>query len=82
MDKATFLRAQQLFNFVDDTEIKIAEIRAFLQYASDTVKMRLDSGGYNVSCVLSKGQLEWLAKSLVTDLDAAVKAAKSDLANL
>lgn len=82
MDKATFLRAQKLFNFIDDTEIKIAELKACLQFAGDTVKMRLDGGGYNAVCVLSKGQLDWLVKSLVADLDAAVKVAKSDLANL
>ena len=82
MDKAVFLKAQKLFNFIDNTEIKIAELKACLQYVGDTVKMRLDSGGYNVSCVLSKGQLEWLVKSLVADMDAAIAAAKSDLANL
>ena len=82
MDKAVFLRAQKLFNFIDDTEIKIAELKACLQYAGDTVKIRLDCGGYNTFCVLSKGQLEWLVKSLAADMDAAVAAAKSDLANL
>lgn len=82
MDKTTFLRAQKLFNFIDDTEIKIAELKAFLQYAGDTVKIRLGGGGYNASCVLSKSQLVTLVNSLVADLDAAVTAARSDLANL
>lgn len=82
MDKTVFLKAQQLINFIDATEIKIAELKAFLQYAGDTVKIRLDGGGYNASCVLSKSQLVTLINSLAADLDAAVKAAKSDLANL
>ena len=82
MDKTTFLRAQKLFNFIDDTEIKIAELKSFLQYAGDTVKMRLDGGGYNASCVLNKARFATLVNSLVADLDAAVTAAKSDLANL
>ena len=82
MDKTTFLRAQKLINFIDDTEIKIAELRAFLQYNGDTVKIRLGDGSYNASCVISKGQLEWLIKSLVADMSAAVAAAESDLANL
>ena len=82
MDKTTFLKAQRLFNFIDDTEIKIAELKAFLQYAGDTVKIRLDGGSYNTSCVLSKSQLVALINSLAADLDAAVTAAKSDLANL
>ncbi len=82
MDKTTFLKAQKLFNFIDDTEVKIAELKAFLQYAGDTVKIRLDGGGYNASCVLGKSQLAALINSLAADLDAAVAAAKSDLANL
>ena len=82
MDKTTFLKAQKLVKFIDETEIKIAELRAFLQYAGDTVKIRLDGGGYNASCVLWKSQLVTLINSLVADLDAAVKAAESDLANL
>lgn len=82
MDKTTFLRAQKQFNFIDATEIKIAELKAFLQYAGDTVKIRLDGGGYNTSCVLDKSQLVALINSLVADLDTAVTAAKSDLANL
>lgn len=82
MDKTTFLKAQKLFNFIDDTEIKIAELKAFLQYAGDTVKIQLDGGSYNASCVLWKSQLVTLINSLVADLDAAVKAAESDLANL
>lgn len=82
MDKTTFLKAQKLIKFIDDTEIKIAELRAFLQYSGDTVKIRLDGGGYNASCVLWKSQLATLINSLVADLDAAVKAAESDLANL
>ena len=82
MDKTTFLKAQKLIKFIDDTEIKIAELRAFLQYSGDTVKIRLDGGGYNASCILWKSQLATLINSLVADLDAAVKAAESDLANL
>jgi len=82
MDKAIFLRAQKLFNFIDDTEIKIAELKACLQYAGDAVKIQLDCGGYYTSCVLSNGQLAWLINSLVADMDAAIAAAKSDLANL
>lgn len=82
MDATTFLKAQKLFKFIDDTEIKIAELKSFLQYAGDTVKIRLDGGGYNASCVFSKAQLTTLINSLVADLDASVKAAKSDLANL
>lgn len=82
MDKTTFFKAQKLFNFVDVTEVKISELKAFLQYAGDTVKMHLDGGGYNASCVFSKAQLAPLINSLVADLDAAVAAAKSDLANL
>lgn len=82
MDKTTFLKAQKLFNFIDDTEVKIAELKAFLQYAGDTVKIRLDGGGYNAYCTLSKSQLAALINSLAADLDAAVAAAKSDLANL
>ena len=82
MDKTTFFRAQKLFNFIDETELKIAELRAFLQYSGDTVKIRLDGSGYNASCVFSKDQLAQLINSLVAELDAAVTAAKSDLANL
>ena len=82
MDKTTFLKAQKLIKFIDDTEIKIAELRAFLQYSGDTVKIRLDGGAYNASCVLWKSQLVTLINSLVADLDAAVRAAESDLANL
>ena len=82
MDKTTFLKAQKLIKLIDDTEIKIAELRAFLQYSGDTVKIRLDGGGYNASCILWKSQLATLINSLVADLDAAVKAAESDLANL
>lgn len=82
MDKTTFLRAQKLFKFIDDTEIKIAELKAFLQYAGDTVKIRLDSSGYGANCVFSKDRLAPLVNSLVADLDAAVTAARSELANL
>lgn len=82
MDATTFLRAQKLFKFIDETELKIAELRAFLQYSGDTVKIRLDSSGYSASCVFSKDRLAAFINSLVADLDAAVTAAKSDLANL
>lgn len=82
MDKAIFFRAQKLFNLIDETELKIAELRSFLQYAGDTVKIRLDGSGYGASCVFSKNQLAPLVNSLVAELDAAVAAAKSDLANL
>lgn len=82
MDKTTFFKAQKLFDFINVTEVKISELKAFLQYAGDTVKMHLDGGGYNASCVFSKAQLTPLINSLVADLDAAVAAAKSDLANL
>lgn len=82
MDKTTFLKAQKQFDFIDATEIKIAELKAFLQYSGDTVKIRLDGGGYNASCVFSKDRLAAFINSLVADLDAAVTAAKSDLANL
>lgn len=82
MDITTFFRAQKLFKFIDETELKIAELRAFLQYAGDTVKIRLDGGGYNASCVFSKDRLAPLINSLVADLDASVTAAKSDLTNL
>lgn len=82
MDSTTFLKAQKLFNFIDNTEVKIAELKAFLQYAGDTVKMQLDGGGYNAYHVFSKGQLTPLINSLVADLSAAVAAAKTDLANL
>lgn len=82
MDTTTFFKAQKLFKFIDETEVKIAELRAFLQYSGDTVKIRLDGGGYNASCVFSKDRLAAFINSLVADLDAAVTAAKSDLANL
>lgn len=82
MDTTTFFRAQKLFKFIDETEIKIAELRAFLQYSGDTVKIRLDGGGYGASCVFSKDRLAPFVNSLVAELDAAVTAAKSDLAAL
>ncbi len=82
MDTITFLKAQKLVKFIDETEVKIAELRAFLQYAGDTVKIRLDGGGYNAACVLSKSQLAALINSLVADLDTAVVAAKSEFVDL
>ena len=82
MDKTTFLKAQKLIKFIDDTEIKIAELKAFLQYSGDTVKIRLDGGGYSASCVFNKDRLAAFINSLVADLDAAVTAARSELANL
>lgn len=82
MDKNAFLAAKKLFNFIDDTEIKIAEFKSFLQYAGNTCQFALDSGGYAVRCVLDKSQVAVFVNGLVADLERAVASAKADLAGL
>ena len=51
MDTTTFFRAQKLFKFIDETEVKIAELRAFLQYSGDTVKIECKDLTYTNSPV-------------------------------
>ena len=82
MEQATFFKAQKLFNFIDTTEVKIAELKSFLQYAGNTVKMQLDGGGYNAYYVFNKDQLAPLLNGLVGDLERAVDKARADLAVL
>lgn len=82
MEQDTFLKAQKLFKFLDGIDIEIAELKAFLQYAGDTVQLTLDGGGYRAKCTFYKSQLAVFINGLVADLERAADKARADLAAL
>lgn len=82
MEQDTFFKAQKLFKVLEDLDIQIAELKAFLQYSGSTVQLTLNGGGYNARCVFNKDQLAPFLNGLVADLERAADKARADLAAL
>lgn len=79
MEQATFFKAQKLFKVLEDLDLQIAELKAFLQYSGSTVQLTLNGGGYNARCVFNKDQLAPFLNGLVADLERAADKARADL---
>lgn len=82
MEQDTYFKAQKLIAVIDSYDVKVAELKAFLQYAGDTVKMQLDGGGYNAYHVFNKAELTPFINGLVADLERAADKARADFAAL
>ena len=82
MEQAAFFKAQKLIAVIDSYDVKAAELKAFLQYAGDTVQLTLNGGGYNARCDFKKSALVGFINGLVADLERAADKARADFAAL
>lgn len=82
MEQSTYFKAQKLIAVIDSYDVKVAELKAFLQYAGDTVQLTLNGGGYNARCDFKKSVLAGFINGLVADLERAADKARADFAAL
>ena len=82
MEQDTYFKAQKLIAVIDSYDVKAAELKAFLQYAGDTVQLTLNGGGYNARCDFKKSALAGFINGLVADLERTADKARADFAAL